>query len=81
MYKLTSWHYLSDLDENRKDEWMTIIKCDRCGREMGNMNDVFMVQGYKYSKPSREVKYDLCEWCFRCVTDEVINGKAREVCK
>ena len=60
---------------------LTIVKCDRCGREMMNMDEVFMVQGYKYSKPSREVKYELCEWCFRCVTDEVINGKAREVNK
>lgn len=35
MYKLTSWHYLSDLDENRKDErmfeMMTLKPCPFCG--------------------------------------------------
>ena len=53
---------------------LTIIKCDRCGREMMNMDEVFVMQGYKYSKPSIEFKYELCEWCYRCLLDWVKNS-------
>ena len=57
---------------------LTIVKCDRCGREMMNMDEVFVMQGYKYSKPSIKFKCELCEWCFRCIVDEVANDKAHE---
>lgn len=48
---------------------MTITKCDRCGKEIPSMNDVVIVQAWPWSRPSREKRFELCEWCATCMTD------------
>lgn len=44
---------------------MTIIKCDRCGNEIQNPDDVFIVEaGFRgYQKTYRPDRYDLCNYC------------------
>ena len=44
---------------------MTVIKCDRCGKEIQNPDDVFIVEaGFRgYQKMCRPDRYDLCKDC------------------
>ena len=48
---------------------MTITRCDRCGKEMISMNDVFIVDGRPWNRPSQVHRMELCEWCFNCWLD------------
>lgn len=44
---------------------MTVIKCDRCGKEIRDPNDVFIVEaGFRgYQQICRPDRYDLCKDC------------------
>lgn len=42
---------------------MTIIKCDRCGKEMNNQRDAVKMQ-VAYSEYNGDIyRYDLCKSC------------------
>ena len=44
---------------------MTVTKCDRCGKEIQNPNDLFLVQveNRGYQMTCRPDQFDLCEDC------------------
>lgn len=49
---------------------MVITKCDRCGKEIPDMHDVFIVEaGKNYGRREEATHVDLCEWCYRCLLD------------
>ena len=57
---------------------MIITKCDRCGKEMQNMDDVYIVQTGLWSAPY--LSTDRWELCRNCVWDirKFITTKAQE---
>ena len=51
---------------------MVVTKCDRCGREIIDPHDVFIVEaGKSYRTRDEATHVDLCEWCYRCLLDWV----------
>lgn len=48
---------------------MTITKCDRCGKEIPDMNGVYIVEGGAWNRPTKRKRIELCEWCFMCWLD------------
>lgn len=51
---------------------MIVTKCDRCGREILDPHDVFILTtGKNYCRRDEADHLDLCEWCYRCLLDWV----------
>ena len=49
---------------------LVVTKCDRCGREIIDPHDVFIVEaGKNYRSRDEATHVDLCEWCYRCLLD------------
>ena len=51
---------------------MTVIKCDRCGKEIPDVREIFFVSaGKNYSRRDEGTHMELCEWCYKCLLDWV----------
>jgi hypothetical protein len=56
---------------------MTVILCDRCGKELPGMSHLYIVEGYPWDRQNNRKRMELCEWCFKCWLDwpkEEANG-------
>ena len=55
---------------------MTIIKCNRCKREISSTSEVYIVEGnrlYRGEEPTHRA--ELCYRCFKCWLDWLQEGE------